>query len=175
MVWIECRTSKGRGGDLARKLQEHRFTASFADAADLKGFRKALVDLAGAFTEVVAGDHARYIVGLETEAASEALRRLLADWQGQTHAKTIEFEDRATAPDAYEIYFLLPLRRNPEPKGGARRPLFTNEEIRDLRTRLARLFQFRPELVRVDGEWRDQDCIYLSSQWEGELVYPKRA
>jgi len=54
-----------------------------------------------------------------------------------------------------EIYFLLPLQRNPDPAGGMRRPLFTNEQLAGFRDELARRFRFRPEMVRVCGEWRN--------------------
>lgn len=196
------------------RLREQRFAASFAESTDLITFRRALVELAGGFTEIDAGESKRYIVGLRTARAARSLRTLLADWEGRTRTKRIDLEDRTVAPDGDDPYFLLPLLRNPEPQGGARRPLFTNEELRSLRAHLATLFQFRPELVRVYGEWRssagepvgdesflirvprrnrstltrlrrlirdkilaspsyDQDCIYLSSRWIGEYVYPK--
>lgn len=198
-----------------RRVNEQRFTASFAQQADLLAFRKALIDLAGGFTEVSAGRTVRYIVGVRGAQATKALRKLLEDWQGRTRAKRIELEDRTVAADGDEIYFLLPLLRNPDPQSGARRPLFTNEELLALRRQLATLFHFRSETVLVYGEWRsaagepvgdqsfllrvprrsrmtlsklrrvirndvlanpscDQDCIYLSSRWQGEFVYPAR-
>lgn len=87
--------------------------------------------------------------------ARQRLQRLLAEWEPRAREGKIDLEDCSTAADRDEIYFLLPLQRNPDPAGGPRRPLFTNEQWAGFRDELAQRFRFRPEMVRVYGEWRN--------------------
>ncbi len=192
-------------------VREYRILVEL-EPRHLAAFREDLVALAGAFTEIGSGPVLRYVVGLRGRYAKAHVLAVLARWRDR--ATRLTLEDPATSPDAEEIYFLLPLQRNPDPAGGKRSPLFTNEELADLRLHLARKFHFRPEMVRVYGEWRnkagdlvpdhsflirvprrsrgtvpalrrfmrrqilaspscDQDCLYLSARWWGELVYPQ--
>ncbi len=140
----------GRGKP--RPVRECRFSANL-DAAHLAAFREALVDLAGGFTEVGTERGTRYIVGLRGRRARQRIIKLLARWAPYTQEGNIRIERQAAAPDSAEIFFLLPLLRNP--RGGLRRPLFTNEQLARLRTELATRFHFQPVMVRVYGEWQD--------------------
>ncbi len=194
-----------------RRGQECRFIVGI-DEKDVPGFREDLVALAGAFTEMQVGHLLRYVVGLKGRSARRRVEELLARWK--VRARSIELEERQFSPDHDEIYFLLPLHRNPDPGGGSRLPLLTNEDLAELRVQLAMKFHFRPEMVRVYGEWRnadgvlvpdlsllirvprrgrrtvaalrrllrqsilsnprcDQECLYLSDRWRGELLFPK--
>jgi hypothetical protein len=141
--------------DVPKPVREYRFSATI-DGPDLTAFREALVDLAGGFTEITIERGTRYIVGLSGRGANQRVQDLLAQWAARTREGNIEIEDQASAADRDEIYFLLPLQRNPAPGGGPRLPLFTNEELAALRGDLARRFHFRPEMVRVYGEWRNK-------------------
>ena len=140
--------------EMPMPVREYRFVVDLG-VVDLPAFREALAALAGGFTEIATDRGTRYVVGMRGRGAKERLLKLLAIWASRTRAGRIEIEDRSTVPDRDEIYFLLPLKRNPEPDGGPRPPLFTNEQLTTLRTELARRFHFRPEMARVYGEWRN--------------------
>lgn len=133
-------------------VREYRFSADL-DADHLAPFREALVDLAGGFTEVGTDRGTRYIVGLRGRGARQRLIKLLDRWAPYTQQGSIRLERQVSARDGAEIFFLLPLHRNPG--GGARQPLLTNEQLARLRTELASRFHFRPAMVRVYGEWRN--------------------
>lgn len=135
-----------------KPVREHRFLVNLF-AAHLPAFREALVDLAGGFTEIATDYGTRYVVGLRGRAAKKRMARLLATWAPQTQAGNIRIESPVNAPDRDEIFFLLPLQRNPG--RGPRQPLFTNEKLAGLRAELARRFHFRPVMVQVYGEWRN--------------------
>lgn len=137
-----------------KPVREYRFSATI-DGPELAAFREALVDLAGGFTETTTELGTRYIVGLSGRGAKQRVLNLLAQWAAPTREGNIKLEDQATSTDRGEIYFLLPLQRNPDPDSERRLPLFTNEELEALREDLARRFHFRPEMVRVYGEWRN--------------------
>jgi len=139
---------------LPRPVREFRFAANL-QGDDLAAFREALVDLAGGFTEISDDRGIRYVVGLRGRGATQRMLGFLTEWSHRTRECKIDLEDRSAAKDRDEIYFLLPLWRNPDPTGGPRLPLFTNEQLADLRNELARRFRFRPETVRVYGEWRN--------------------
>lgn len=143
-----------RGAAVPRPVREYRFAANLR-GDDLAAFREALVDLAGGFTEIADDRGTRYVVGLRGRGATQRLLRFLAKWAHRTRERRIGLEDRSTTEDRDEIYFLLPLQRNPDPAGGPRLPLFTNEQLAGFRDELARRFHFRPETVRVYGEWRN--------------------
>ena len=142
------------GAAVPRPVREYRFAANLR-GDDLAAFREALVDLAGGFTEIADDRGTRYVVGLRRRAATQRMLRFLAEWAQRTRERRIDLENRSTAEDRDEIYFLLPLQRNPDPAGGPRLPLFTNEQLAVFRDELARRFHFRPEMVRVYGEWRN--------------------
>ncbi len=135
------------------RVREYRLILDL-EQRHLAAFREDLVALAEAFTEIGSAPALRYIVGLRGRDARARVLAVLGRWEGR--ARRVEMEDPATAPEGQEIYFLLPLQRNPDPAGGPRKPLFTNEEMAELRFRLARKFHFRPEMVRVYGEWRNK-------------------
>lgn len=137
-----------------KRLREYRFVADL-EGNDLVAFREELVDLAGGFTEIHTEAGTRYIVGLRGRDAKHSILKLLGKWEARTKKGKIDIEDRATASDPNEIYFLLPLRRNPDRAGGLRLPAFTNEELAALRMKLAHKFHFRPVMVQVYGEWRN--------------------
>jgi len=139
--------------EVPKPVREHRFVANLRED-DLPAFREALVDLAGGFTEIGTSQGTRYIVGMRGQGAKQRVQRLLEEWRPRTRDGKIELEDRSTAVDRHEIYFLLPLQRNPD-AGRPRPPLFTNEQLAAWREELARRFHFRPEMVRVYGEWRN--------------------
>jgi len=134
-------------------VREYRFSANL-DTAHLAAFREALVDLAGGFTEITTDRGPRYIVGLRGRGARQRIIKLLARWAPYTQEGNIRIESQAAAPDGAEIFFLLPLLRNPA--GGPRRPLFTNDQLARLRVELASRFHFQPIMVRVYGEWRNE-------------------
>ena len=140
----------GRGNP--KPVREYRFSANLP-AAHLAAFREALVDLAGGFTEVGTDRGTRYIVGLRGRGPRQRLIKLLARSAPYTQQGSIRLERQTAAPDGAEIFFLLPLLRNPG--GGPRQPLFTNEQLARLRTELASRFHFQPVMVRVYGEWRN--------------------
>src|SRR3990172_5162133 len=140
--------------NIPKPVREYRFVANLRED-DLPAFREALVDLADGFTEIGTSQGTRCIVGLRGRGARQRLQRLLAEWEPRARQGKIDLEDCSTAADRDEIYFLLPLQRNPDPAGGPRRPLFTNEQWAGFRDELARRFRFRPEMVRVYGEWRN--------------------
>jgi hypothetical protein len=121
----------------------------------LRALREDLIRLAGGFTEIEAPHGLRFIVCLAGRDAKKRVQRLVALWKGRWI--DVRLEDRRRSADCDEIYFLLPLQRNPDPSGTPRRPLFTNEDLADLRMRLATRFHFRPEMVGVYGEWRDDE------------------
>lgn len=175
---------------------------------NLTRFRRALLDVAGGFTEVPSNHGTRYIVGLEHARAKPQLEDLLRTWGPQSRSGKITLEERSGADDPDDIFFLLPLKKNPD-RRGRRGPLFTNEQFDDFLKALARM-NFQLTSVLVYGEWRkgrkryrdrhhllrvrrrdehtvsllrgfiqsvvlaapgcDQECIYLSSNWCGELV-----
>ncbi len=140
-------------------MQEFRFlvvsgTREMTGPA-LRALREDLIRLAGGFTEIEAPHGLRFIVGLAGRDAKERVRRLVASWRARGIGARLEDRRRSTVRD--EIYFLLPLQCNPDRSGRPRRPLFTNEDLADLRMRLATQFHFRPEMVRVYGEWRDDE------------------
>jgi len=140
--------------EVPKPVREFRFVGNLRED-DLPAFREALIDLARGFTEIGTNRGTRYIVGLRGRGARQRLQRLLAEWGPRSRQGEIDLEDRWTVADRDEIYLLLPLQRNPDPTGGPRLPLFTNEQLAALRDELARRFQFRPEMVRVYGEWRN--------------------
>ena len=92
----------------SKPVREGRFSASFS-GPDLHSFRRALVDLAGGFTEIEHGGGARYIVGLKGRNAERFTRRLLTAWGPRCLEGSIELEERKVSPDRDDIYFLLPL------------------------------------------------------------------
>ena len=61
-----------------------------------------------------------------------------------------------SAPDKDELFFLLPLFRNPEVETNERRPLFSNEQMAELRMKLGKTFHFLPEVVHVYGGYRNE-------------------
>jgi len=120
---------------------------------DVRRLREDLIGLAGGFTEIEAGGRLRFILCLAGRDAKQRVLELVEAWK--TRGVVVSLEDQERAPDRDEVYFLLPLQRNPDLAGGPRGPLFTNEDLAGIRTELARRFSFRPEMVRVYGEWRN--------------------
>lgn len=94
---------------------------------DVRRLREDLIDLAGGFTKIEAGRRLRYIVCLPGRDVKPRVQELVEAWRGRGVAVSLEDEERS--PDRDELYFLLPLQRNPDPAGGHRRPLFTNEDM----------------------------------------------
>jgi len=158
--------------NIPKPVREYRFVANLRED-DLPAFREALVDLADGFTEIGTSQGTRYIVGLRGRGARQRLQRLLAEWEPRARQGKIDLEDCSTAADRDEIYFLLPLQRNPDPAGGPRRPLFTNEQLAGFRDELAQRFRFRPEMVRVYGEWRN-DAGQLIPDYSLLIRVPRR-
>ena len=138
------------GDAVPSPVREYRFLANLR-GEDLAAFREGLVDLAGGFTEVAGDRRTRWIVGLRGKGAKQRILRFLTQWARRSRDRRIDLEDRTTTAERDEIYFLLPLQRNPDPAGGPRLPLFTNEQLIGFREELARRFHFRPEAVRVYG------------------------
>lgn len=161
------------GTAVPRPVREYRFVANLRGDA-LTAFREALVDLSGGFTEIATGRGTRYVVGLRGRGARQRILRFLAQWAHRTREGKIDFEDRSTAADRDEIYFLLPLQRNLDPAGGPRLPLFTNEQLAGFRDELAQRFHFRPETVRVYGEWRN-DAGQLIPDYSLLIRVPRRS
>ncbi|MBI4705392.1 MAG: hypothetical protein HY744_30170 [Deltaproteobacteria bacterium] len=139
---------------MPKAVRECRFVANPRDE-DLVAFRKDLLGLAGGFTEIGTTQGTRYIVGLSGRGARRRIQRLLAEWGPRFRQGGVGLEDHSTAADRDEIYFLLPLQKNPDPSGRPRLPLFTNEQLAAWREELARRFHFRPEMVQVYGEYRN--------------------
>lgn len=137
-----------------KPIRECRFIVHL-HPGDVAAFREALVDLAGGFTEIARDGATRYIVGLGGDDADQRIEAFVAQWKPRTAKGGIALEDQSKAPDRDEVYFLLPLQRNPPAGGGPRRPLFTNEQMGRIRDELARRFHFRPEVVSVYGQWRN--------------------
>lgn len=137
-------------------VQEYRFVADLA-AHDLPAFREALVNLAGGFTEIDMPRGTPTIVGLRGPGSEQQIQKLLDEWSSRDRRGAISLEDQKTAQDRDEVFFLLPIRRIPKQPGKPRPPLFTNERLAEIREELARQFQFRPDMVRVYGEWRNSD------------------
>ena len=142
------------GSAAGRRVFEYRFVADF-QGDDLPAFREALVELAGGFTEIPGDRGTRYVIGLQGRDARRRLRAVLIRWSSHARAGRINLEQRSISWARDEIYFLLPLQRNPDQPGKPRLPLFTNEQFACFRDSLARDFHFRPEAVRVYGEWRN--------------------
>lgn len=139
-------------------MKEYRFKADLKNV-DLDRLRRALVDAAGGFTEVAGGEERLFIVGIGSAASSRRLRSVLARWAPR--GSGVQRLRRPSAQQDREAYFLLPLLRNPDRSEQPRRPLFTNEQLNRLRSKLADIFGFRPQMVYVYGEWRND---------EGEVV-----
>lgn len=135
-------------------VREYRFSATLSNDQDRATFREALVDLAGGFTEITTDGGTSYRVGLRGRTSTQQLRQLLTTWAPRTASGVISLEPFPQTRVRRDIYFLLPLLRNPG--SGPRQPLFTNEQLAALWTHLAERFHFRPIAVQVYGEWRDR-------------------
>jgi hypothetical protein len=141
--------------DGSKRVREYRFVADFAEH-DVRVFREQLVDLAGGFTEIATDSGTRYMVGIRGRRARKRLLELLEIWAPKVAQGKIELDDWEMSPDQHEIYFLLPLQKNPDDTNAPRSPLFTNEWLATLRQSLAVRFHFLPVMVRVYGEWRSE-------------------
>lgn len=160
------------GTTVPRPVREYRFVATLY-GRDVTEFREALVDLADGFTESATDRGTRYVVGLRGRGAKQRMLRFLAQWAHRTRKGRIDLEDRDIAPDQDEVYFLLPLQRNPDPARARRLPLFTNEQLAGFRKELAWRFHFRPETVQVYGEWRN-DAGQLIPDYSFLIRVPRR-
>src|SRR3990172_2325666 len=147
--------------NIPKPVREYRFVANLRED-DLPAFREALVDLADGFTEIGTSQGTRYIVGLRGRGARQRLQRLLAEGEPRARQGKIDLEDCSTAADRDEIYFLLPLQRNPDYSLLIRVPRRGRGSLPALRRFIRR------EVLATQG--CDQDYVYLSSRWLGEFV-----
>ena len=135
------------------RLQEFQFIAEI-DHRKLPAFLRALREFAGGFHEHDTEKGTCWVVGLVGGRGRQRLKEFLRLWAGRTRARKVHIA--SSASQRGQIYFLLPLQRNPGPRRVKRTALFTNERLKELWGKLAGL-GFRLQAVSAYGEWLSED------------------